>query len=158
MTRIIGIDPGLETVGYAVLDVVADKYTLITSGVIKTSKKSVFPNRLFEIHGDISELLKKWCHTDTVISIEKLFFGVNVQTAMNVAHARGCILAAIGQWNKVQKIHEYAPTTIKKVVTGHGHAKKAAIRAAIKKQLGADIKEDNACDAAAIALCHALIM
>lgn len=154
--RIFGLDPGIADTGYAVLDVDGDKYTLVTTGVIRTSKEFDFADRLLEINADLADLFTKYGLIDCV-SIEKLFFGKNVQTAMNVAHARGVILMTVAERIKKPSIHEYAPSTIKKVVTGNGKADKVIIRIAIKRKLGIDIKEDNAADACAIALCHALM-
>src|SRR5574344_809797 len=105
MTRIIGIDPGMAIVGYSVLDIYADEYTLVTSGSIQTKKEHTDSERLSEIYTDLKFLLKKF--KPDIASIEKLFFFKNQKTIIPVAEARGVILLALEEF-KIQ-IYEYTP-------------------------------------------------
>lgn len=157
---VMGIDPGLESIGIGVLKASGNNIELVYSGLIKTDKKDSFADRLREIYLDISVLIDQ--HKPNVVCIEKIFFHFNVSSAMQVAHAKGCILAAISVYNLTAKspcnIEEYVPSTVKMQVSGDGKANKNQMRAAVQNILGLDerIKDDNTNDGVAIALTYAL--
>jgi crossover junction endodeoxyribonuclease RuvC len=153
MVTVMGCDPGLASVGYSFIAVEKGNFEYIAGGVIETQKSNSMVHRLAEIHYDIEELLRDY--RPKAFVVEKLFFGKNVTTAINVAQARGVILFATAEYY-LGEIYEYTPPEIKKQITGDGRADKKAIRKAVKRLLKVDIKEDNACDAAAIGLCYIL--
>jgi len=107
-------------------------------------------SRLLELRRDILSLLD--LYTPEVIAIEKLFFGVNAATAMNVAQARGVILSAVAEYKRDIPIHEYVPGTVKKAITGSGTATKSWMIKEVKRRLNIELKEDNEADSLAIAL------
>ena len=148
--RIIGIDPGLATVGFAVLDVQKNKKKLVTYGVIKTRKETPFGERLNEIHKDLKSILSKY--KPEICSIEQLFFSKNVTTGIQVAHARGVILLALQEWGI--KIEEVTPSALKSGITGNGDADKKAMQKMVMMEL--NLKEppkpDDAADAVSLAL------
>jgi crossover junction endodeoxyribonuclease RuvC len=150
--KILGIDPGLAIVGYAVIDFDGKNITLLNSGSIQTSKNKDEPNRLLEIMEDISAIIEKY-KPDTA-AIEKLFYFKNQKTVMPVSQARGVILAVLAQHNI--RVFEYTPIEVKQVLTGYGRASKPEVEQMVKLTLNADKlpKLDDTIDAIAIAICH----
>ncbi|MBR1971040.1 MAG: crossover junction endodeoxyribonuclease RuvC [Clostridia bacterium] len=150
--RVLGIDPGYAIIGYGVLDFDKNKTTVIDYGVIETPKNEGFPVRLVMIEEGIRALLDKYQPDE--VAIEELFFAKNVKTAINVAHARGIILATVVR--DIGNIFEYTPLQIKQALTGFGRADKHQIQAMVKTLLNLKTipKPDDAADAVAVALTH----
>ena len=150
--RVLGIDPGYAIIGYGVLDFDKNKTTVIDYGVIETPKNEGFPVRLVMIEEGIRALLDKYLPDE--VAIEELFFAKNVKTAINVAHARGIILATVVR--DIGNIFEYTPLQIKQALTGFGRADKHQIQAMVKTLLNLKTipKPDDAADAVAVALTH----
>lgn len=153
---VIGIDPGLATVGFGVIKTEKEKATPISYGCIRTSPDKETPARLLEIYNEITSLFEKY--KPEVIAVEKLFFSKNVTNALSVSEARGVIFLAAQQQNI--PIFEYTPNQVKQAITGSGRADKKQVQEMIKRLLGLDeIPEpDDAADGLSIALCHINIM
>lgn len=151
--KILGIDPGIATIGFAVLECSRGKYELSTCGVIETPAHTHLSDRLETIYDDLSELIQS-VHPDAV-SIEELFFNTNLTTGISVAHGRGVILLACRKAGL--DIFEYTPLQVKQAVCGYGRAEKKQIQEMVKKLccLKAVPRPDDAADAVALALCHA---
>lgn len=151
--RILGIDPGLATVGWGVIDVLNGKYKPVAYGVILTSKDSKLPNRLAVIEEDLKSLINKFKPDE--IALEELFFNNNVTTAINVSQARGVIL--LTSIKECNNLYEYTPLQIKQALTGYGRADKKQIQQMTKTFLNLSNipKPDDAADALAVALTHA---
>ena len=153
--RILGIDPGLAIVGYSVIDVVDDRYILLTSGSIRTDKTKSDAGRLLEIFQDMNFILNEY--KPQVAAIEKLFFFKNQKTVMPVAQARGVILLALEQFGISS--FEYTPLEIKQTITGYGRAEKSDVAIAVEKMVEKNNKTwpklDDTVDSIAIAVCHA---
>jgi crossover junction endodeoxyribonuclease RuvC len=107
--RILGIDPGIGRCGWGVLEVRGSKLEARSFGCIETSSKKDIPERLKEIHREISRIIKKY--SPDVLSIEELFFNTNAKTAFVVGQARGVILLAAAENNL--KIAIYTPLQVK---------------------------------------------
>ena len=160
--KILGIDPGTATTGFGLINSDEKSREVIEWGLIETNKNKDTEKRLESIYKKTTLILKK--HLPDVFVIEKIFFASNAKTAIAVGQAQGVMMLAASK-AKV-KVVEYAPGTIKKVVAGDGRAKKMDIQKAVRKMLGNNIKSkakkrthfDNAADALAIALCHAIKM
>ena len=150
--RILGIDPGMAIVGYAILDYNGTNITLISSGSIRTDKASRESARLLEISNDIELIINKF--KPNVAAIEKLFFFRNRTTVMPVAHARGVILANLEKYGIT--INEYTPIEVKQVLTGYGRADKKEVERMVKISLNTENlpKLDDTIDAIAIGICH----
>ena len=88
--RILGVDPGIATVGFAVLDAEKRSQRLLTCGVITTPAKTQLSSRLDQIYRDLNELIAQF-HPE-VMAVEELFFNTNITTGIAVAHGRGIIL------------------------------------------------------------------
>ena len=152
---ILGIDPGLATIGYGVIQVARDNFKEIDYGVITTSSKSDMLKRLMKIEKEIRKLVRKY--KPKIIACEDIFFYKNVKTAFLVGQARGVILLACAK-EKVG-VKSYTPLQIKLSVVGYGRATKNQVQKMVKNILKLrDIpKSDDAADALAVALTHAFL-
>lgn len=153
---VIGIDPGLATVGFGVIRTEESVIMPVSYGCIRTSAEKQTPERLLEIYNETSALFEKYA--PDVIAIERLFFSKNVTNAMSVSEARGVIFLAAQQKNI--PIFEYTPNRVKQAVTGSGRADKKQMQEMIKRLLRLDEipQPDDAADGLSIALCHINIM
>ena len=150
--KILGIDPGMAIVGYALIDVNNDKIELLTSGSIQTDKKLSDSKRLVEIYNDLSIIVKKY--QPDCASVEQLFFFKNQKTIIPVAEARGVILTVLEKFNI--PTYSYTPMEVKQVLTGYGRADKKEVEQMVKLTLNNQQlpKLDDTVDAIAIAICH----
>ncbi len=153
---VVGIDPGLATVGFGVIRTERGVITPVSYGCIRTSAEKQPPERLLEIYTEINSLFEKY--SPSVVSVEKLFFNKNVTNAMGVSEARGVILLAAQQKNI--PVFEYTPLQVKQAITGSGKADKKQVQDMIKRLLNlSEIpRPDDAADGLSIALCHIHIM
>ena len=151
--RILGVDPGIATVGFAVLDAEKRSQRLLTCGVITTPAKTQLSSRLDQIYRDLNELIAQF-HPE-VMAVEELFFNTNITTGIAVAHGRGIIL--LSGYQAGLQIYEYTPLQVKQAVVGYGRADKKQVMDMVRRilSLQAVPKPDDAADAVAIALCHA---
>lgn len=153
MTITLGIDPGLNRTGYAVLGMHQGKPRLCEGGVIRSTKELTLAERVLEIGRGIREVIAEYA--PTAVAIEQVFSHAQYpKTAILMAHARGAILYAVADAG-VPVVH-YTPTQIKRLLTGSGKASKEQVQHAIRHELGlAEILEPNdVADATAVALCH----
>jgi crossover junction endodeoxyribonuclease RuvC len=150
---ILGIDPGLERIGYGLIRRNGSQLEALEYGLIETPRVEVAP-RLQLLHERIVTLIQQ--HKPEHLATEKLLFSVNRTTAMDVAKALGCILLAAAQSGL--EVTEYAPPQVKQAVVGHGSADKKQVGYMVKRllALGEEPKPDDVADALAIAICHAL--
>lgn len=151
--RVLGIDPGLATVGFGVLDTDGrGNAVAVSHGVILTPKTESIPVRLAMIEEDLKKLIAKYKPQE--IALEELFFNDNQKTAINVAQARGVILLTCIK--ECGRLYEYTPLQIKQALTGYGRAEKRQIQEMVKTmlKLKAIPKPDDAADAVAVALTH----
>ncbi len=150
---ILGIDPGIATIGFGFLEFTGSKYRLIRAGVITTPAHTRLSERLETIYNDLTQLIEAF--RPDVVSIEELFFNTNLTTGISVAHGRGVILLACRKAGL--KIYEYTPLQVKQAVAGYGRAEKKQVMEMVKRlcNLSAAPSPDDASDAVALALCHA---
>ena len=149
--NILGIDPGLATTGFAVLEMNGRTKKLLTVGVIRTPAKHEFGERLSEIYDDLTGLIREY--KPELCAIEQLFFSKNVTTGIQVSHARGVIILALGK-AKIP-VTEYTPSAMKRLLTGNGKADKKSIQKMVMLELGLAKAPhpDDAADAVSLALC-----
>lgn len=150
--RILGIDPGLATVGWAVVESTRGSLVPVAYGAITTPAHTDIEARLLMIKGDLEEIIKEYSPEE--MAIEELFFNTNITTGIAVAEARGVILCtahALGV-----KISEYTPLQVKQAVVGYGKAEKRQVIAMVTSilKLPKPPKPDDTADAVAIAICH----
>jgi crossover junction endodeoxyribonuclease RuvC len=152
--RVVGIDPGLNVTGYAVVDPSPHGPFVVEAGVIRPrSAGSAMGDRLVWIHQSISELLEAF--PPGSVALERVHSHVRYpRTAILMAHARGAIVLAAAQ--RQTPIFGYAATRIKKTLTGNGRAPKLQIQHAIMTELGLERLPEphDVADACAVALCH----
>ena len=150
--RILGIDPGLATLGYGIVDSDGRKARLVAAGAVITTPDMRMYERLLKIHDDMRDLIRLYQPDDIVF--EELFFARNVTTAMNVGAARGSALCACAEFTG--NLYEYTPMQIKQAVVGYGGADKHQVQHMVKLLLNLPdiIRPDDAADAVAAALTH----
>lgn len=146
---VLGIDPGLATTGFAFLQMHKNRPQILDFGVILTNKNLPLAARLLELADEIAVLIKK--HRPDFLGIEKLVFQKNITSGMQVAHARGVVLAEAERAGV--QIYEIQPTEVKMRITGYGNAPKIQVQRMIQKifNLAEIPKPDDAADALAIA-------
>ncbi len=149
---VLGIDPGLATMGWGVLNNERGRYQTVDYGVVLTPKDETLPVRLAMLEEGVNRLIDKYKPEE--IALEELFFNSNVTTAINVAQARGVILLTCVK--NCGRLYEYTPLQIKQALTGYGRADKKQIQIMVKTLLKLDAvpRPDDAADALAVALTH----
>jgi crossover junction endodeoxyribonuclease RuvC len=150
--RILGLDPGLATVGYGAIELTANPQDcphLIDIGIIQTSSKLEIGERLAIIYADLNEILDQ-VQPDWV-AVEKLFF-YRMGNTIAVAQARGVLILVLAQRNL--PYIEFTPAQVKQALTGRGNADKHDVQQAVARELKLDKipKPDDAADAIALAL------
>lgn len=152
--RIIGIDPGLATVGYAVVEAVRQNCKLLEYGCIRTTPSMQLPERLELIYRSVEEIITEFKPDE--MTVEELFFCKNVTSAILVGQARGAIILA-GRLQGLD-LYEYTPMQIKQAVTGYGRADKKQMQENIRMlfRLKEIPQPDDAADAIGIAFTHAM--
>ena len=150
---ILGIDPGLATLGYGVIEADNNRRRLIQFGTLSTPAGQPMPQRLRAIFQGMNQLMDIYQPDD--VAFEELFFSKNITTGMAVSAARGVALVAVVQ--RTDNLYEYTPMQIKQAVTGYGGADKHQVQQMVKMLLNMkDIaRPDDAADALAVALTHA---
>lgn len=140
--------------GYAVLDGSdLDRLTVETAGVIATPSRGTNAERLQALADALDRLIRT--HAPAAVAVERLFFNKNARTAMAVSEARGVALLCAARARL--PVFEYTPHQVKLAVTGYGKADKRQVQdmLALLLHLERPIRQDDAADAAAVALCHA---
>ncbi len=150
--RILGIDPGYAILGYGVVDMKGNRFSVCGYGAVTTDSTMDMPDRLKHLYTEIMEIIREY--EPDVVSIEELFFNTNVKTAIMVGQARGVAILACA--NSGVEIYEYTPLQIKQGLVGYGRAEKKQIQAMVKTILHLEEvpKPDDTADALAAAICH----
>lgn len=151
--RILGVDPGLNTTGYGLIDVVSGQPSLVEAGVIKIPSKPPLEQRLSTVFHGIQDLIKEF-HPDA-LALEEIYTHYERPiVAVMMGHARGviCLAAAVNQ----VPVFSYASTHIKGSLTGNGHASKEQVRRMVEVTLRLKKTPEplDVSDALAAALCH----
>ena len=149
---ILGIDPGIALVGYAVVVARGNERQLLVCDALTTPATMPLAERLQLIYTGLSAIVRTYKPQEA--AVEQLFFAKNARTAMAVGHGRGVAMLAL--INGGLSIAEYTPLQVKQAVTGYGHAGKQQVGEMVRVLLNlrAVPKPDDAADAAAIAICH----
>jgi crossover junction endodeoxyribonuclease RuvC len=149
---VLGIDPGLSTLGYGVVESRGHKLRAVAAGVIRTAPVLPIEQRLVELHRDLDELIGE--HQPDAAAVEQVFVNRNLQTATSIGRASGVILLTLAQHNL--PVAEYSPSAVKRALTGYGNADKTQMQKVVAMRLGlSEIPSPaDAADALAIAVCH----
>ena len=147
--RILGIDPGYDRCGIAIVEGSGSRQIVVMSDCI-LPPRGAQEDRLAYVAQSVEEAIETY--RPDALAIETLFFSVNKKTAIGVAEARGAVLAAAGHANV--RIIEFSPQQVKIAVTGHGRADKAAVARMIPRIIALTEKKrfDDEIDAIAIAI------
>ena len=152
MPRLLGLDPGLGTTGWGIIQADDNRLSHIANGQLKTDSGAPLPERLADLARQLEALIAE--HAPEVAVVEEVFVNKNPQSTLKLGQARGVVLmcaarAGIG-------VGEYAPRLVKKAVVGTGGAEKAQVHAMVSRLLpGAKIAGPDAADALAVAITHA---
>ena len=152
--RILGIDPGIAIVGFGLIESDRGAMRMLQYGAVTTEAGLPLATRLVQIEDDMRALIQQLRPDE--IAIEELFFSKNITTGIAVAHGRGVVLCTAERLGV--PIFEYTPMQVKQAVVGYGLAEKRQVMDMTKRllKLKAVPKPDDAADALAIAICHAL--
>ena len=149
--RILGIDPGLRTTGFGVIDADGPRLAYVASGVIRIAPGAL-PPRLKTIHDGIGEVLRQYQPHSAVVEI--VFVNVNPQSTLLLGQARGAAITTLVAGGL--PVHEYTALQIKQAVVGYGRAAKSQVQAMVQRLLGLPgLPSPDAADALACAICHA---
>ncbi|NIM01029.1 MAG: crossover junction endodeoxyribonuclease RuvC [Acidobacteria bacterium] len=147
---ILGVDPGSLATGWALLAGTPERPRLVASGVIRPRRGIPFGERLATIQDRFVEILAE--HRPLHAAVETPFHGASARAALQLAHARGVILASLSR-EGISTV-EYSPAEVKKTVTGNGRATKEQVAYMVERLAGTRIPEHDRADAVAVALCH----
>ena len=150
--KVLGIDPGSETLGWGVVEGENLKYKLVDFGTVKSSPREKFSKRLLKIYHGVSAVIEKF--QPDVLSIEEAFYAVNVNVAMKLGQVRGAVIV-LGELSGLE-IAEYSPRLVKQTVVGYGNAEKHQVQEMVRLLLRLQKAPEphDAADALAIAICH----
>ena len=150
--RIIGLDPGLRTTGWGVIESIDNRLKYIGHGLIQPDEKQDLSLRLACLYREITRLIEQFEPDEA--AVEETFMNVNAASALKLGQARGVVLVTPALMGL--SVAEYAPNKIKKSVVGAGHAEKSQVIMMMKHLLpGSGILSADAADALAVAVCHA---
>lgn len=149
---VLGIDPGLTTTGFGIIEHRSGGSRAVTAGAIRTAPGSPTAERLAELYRDVRGLVEEF--EPEAAAIEQVFVNRNLQTAISVARASGVAMLAIAQSGV--PVYEYQPTAIKSAVTGDGRADKRQMQEMVVRRLrlAHPPQPADAADALAVAMCH----
>ncbi len=149
----MGIDPGLASVGYGLVEARSGRLAHLAHGCISTPKEADTGARLLTIFNAVSELIEEW--GPAAAGMESLYFWKNVSSAIPVSEAKGVIRLAFAR--AAVPLAEFSPTAIKQAVSGSSRSDKAEVQAMVKLLLGLEEgpRPDHAADALAAAICRA---
>ena len=150
--KVLGIDPGSETLGWGVVEGENLKYKLVDFGTVKSSPREKFSKRLLKVYEGVREVIEKF--QPDVLSIEEAFYAVNVNVAMKLGQVRGAVIV-LGELKGLE-IAEYSPRLVKQTVVGYGNAEKHQVQEMVRLLLRLQKAPEphDASDALAIAICH----
>ena len=152
--RILGIDPGLRTTGFGVIEAEGSKLRYVASGTIKTDAiaSGQLPARLKIIFDGVREVTARY--QPTCASVEIVFVNVNPQSTLLLGQARGAALTALVTGDL--DVAEYTALQMKKAIVGHGQARKEQVQEMVMRLLGLPgLPGKDAADALGLAICHA---
>ncbi len=151
-TRILGIDPGTNILGFAVIEINGDHVSVLEIGVLHLKEKKDQNEKLKEIFLEVQEIIERYLPQD--LAIEAPFFGKNVQSMLKLGRAQGVAMAA--GMTMGLTITEYSPKKVKQSVTGNGNAAKEQVSDMLCRMLKLNPEKLSldATDALSVALCH----
>ena len=150
--RVMGVDPGLETTGYGIIESDGRSYKLVEYAGIRAPARFAFAERLFIIAQKLEEVIERL--RPHACAVEETFYAVNVKSALKLGHVRGvAIVAAV---RAGVEVYEYSPLEIKSALVGYGRAEKHQVQEMVRLMLNLKDPPEplDASDALAVAICH----
>lgn len=149
---ILGIDPGLRSTGFGLIEQTGTRLAYVASGCIRTDDAGTLPERLLTIAADVQRIIAQ--HRPHDVAVEKVFVNVNPQSTLLLGQARGAAITAAVLAGAT--VHEYTALQVKQAVVGHGKAAKTQVQEMVRRLLGLDhAPQADAADALATAITHA---
>ena len=150
--RILGVDPGSVITGWGLVSGDPRRPRLLESGVIRLGTTADFPSRLARLQRELTDVVDR-VRPDQA-AVESPFHGKSARSALQLAHARGVVLAVLAASGI--EVTEYSPASVKKSVTGRGRAEKSQVRAMVAQLIAPAVVRgpEDLSDAVAVALCH----
>jgi crossover junction endodeoxyribonuclease RuvC len=150
--KILGLDPGLGTTGWGLIEAEGNRLSHVANGQIKTDPSAPLPHRLAALADQLEALIVE--HRPVAAAVEQIFVSQNPQSTLKLGQARGVVLMCAAR--AAIDVGEYSPTLVKKAVVGTGAAQKAQVHAMVSRLLpGVRIIGSDAADALAVAIAHA---
>ena len=152
MPKLLGLDPGLGTTGWGIIQAEGNRLAHVANGQLKTDTAAPLPERLADLARQLETLIAE--HAPEAAAVEEVFVNKNPQSTLKLGQARGVVLMCAARAGIA--VGEYAPTLVKKAVVGTGGADKTQVHAMVSRLLpGAKIAGPDAADALAVAITHA---
>jgi len=150
---ILGVDPGSVITGYAFLEAEGNRMKLHDAGPFRLKKEGEIESRLYALANQLEEKIREY--EPASIAVEKVFHGPNFNATIKLGYVRGVILMLAGKYEL--DVFEYAPSEVKKAVTGYGRAEKEQVQEMVRMLLGLEKvpKPNDVADAIALTICHA---
>jgi len=152
LPKLLGLDPGLGTTGWGIIQAEGNRLSHIANGQLKTDTAAPLPERLADLARQLETLIAE--HAPEGAAVEEVFVNKNPQSTLKLGQARGVVLCAAARAGI--DVGEYAARLVKKAVVGVGNAEKAQVHAMVARLLpGVKVAGADAADALAVAICHA---
>jgi crossover junction endodeoxyribonuclease RuvC len=150
--KILGLDPGLGTTGWGLIEADGNRLKHVANGQLKTDSGEALPKRLSHLATQLEALIAD--HSPALAAVEEVFVNKNPQSTLKIGQARGVVIMTAARAGI--DVGEYAARLVKKAVVGNGNAEKAQVHAMVARLLpGASIAGPDAADALAVAIAHA---
>ena len=148
--RVIGVDPGLQKTGYAIVEKNGNNFIIIESGLIKTKKESI-EKRLLLIYENLIDIIEKY--SPSCLAVESSFYSRNVDSLVKMSQVKGVVMLSASL--KCIEVFEYSPATVKSATVGRGRATKEQVRFMVEQMVKQKIRGSfDVSDAVAVAICH----
>lgn len=150
--RLIGLDPGLRSTGWGIVDVSGNRLAHVADGAVRPDPKASLASRLRALHDGLMEILEQYEPDEA--AVEETFVNKNASSTLKLGEARGVVLVVPALAGLT--VAEYSANRVKKSVVGAGHANKDQVQHMVSRLLpGCTISGPDAADALAVAICHA---
>ncbi len=150
--RLLGLDPGLRTTGWGVIDAVGNRLRWIADGIVTSDDTLSLAERLAQLHRGVQAVIEQFAPGEA--AVEETFVNRNPASTLKLGQARGAVLASAGL--KGLPVAEYAPRLVKKSIVGTGQAAKEQVGMMVRQLLpGCQANTADSADALAVAICHA---
>ncbi len=150
--KILGLDPGLRTTGWGVIDAAGNHLRWVADGIVPSDERLSLAERLAQLHRGVQAVIEQFSPGEA--AVEETFVNRNPGSTLKLGQARGAVLAAAGLNGLM--VAEYAPRLVKKAIVGTGQAAKDQVGMMVRQLLpGCRAESADAADALAVAICHA---